>query len=124
MQRLAAFLPVRRAMCAASLLTCQRFEVQGVPGTEPGYTNRKAKEKLQNQDEHWLEAEMDRTINTPEERYAHEQEMRLIRKMMEEITENHDLKLAKAKEERDREITRLRAEIEGLENRMNSLKKK
>ncbi|CCW60512.1 unnamed protein product [Phytomonas sp. EM1] len=46
------------------------------------YVNKRIQQKLLIDDDgHWVEAEIDKNINVPEERYAHQKEMELLKKM-------------------------------------------
>lgn len=111
MQRLATLVPVRAltAYCATS--TAQRF------------VNKKAAEKvLKNEDDtRWLEAEIDENINTPEERYAHEREVRLLKQMVGELQKDHSQKMENMKAARDKEVADLKKQMTSLEARLKHI---
>ncbi|CCW67609.1 unnamed protein product [Phytomonas sp. Hart1] len=63
------------------------------------YINKKVKEKLLHDDDgHWIEAEMDKNINAPEEQYAHEKEMELLKKMAKKIEKEKEEDINKKKD--------------------------
>lgn len=86
------------------------------------YVNKVAKEKVAlNEDERWLEAEIDEHINTPEEHYAHVKEMELIRNMMKQMRADHEEKIQSAKEERDKQVSDLKKQMSEIEERLKAL---
>lgn len=112
MQRLGTLLSTRAAPAyGTASVVAQRF------------VNKKAAEKVtQNEDDvRWLEAEIDANINSPEELYAHEREVRILKSMVSQLQEDHSKKLDNMKADRDREVESLKQQMSSIEDRLRNL---
>lgn len=115
---------MRRVVVAPpAIATCQH--TQRFASNDDRYVNKVAKKKLQEQDDpHWLEAEIDENINTPEERYAHAREVENLRRMVKALCSEQGNKLEDAVREREDQIKDLKAQMSSLESRLSELTKK
>ncbi|KAG5468145.1 hypothetical protein LSCM1_02119 [Leishmania martiniquensis] len=122
MQRLACVSLVRRMAVAplGSAAACQ------IPSRfSSDYVNKAAKKKVQEgNDERWLEAEMDKNILTPEERYAHAREVEALKRMVAQLKEEHKDNLEEAARERNKELETLKKEMGELQQKISRLTEK
>lgn len=111
-RRISQLVPRALAAYAAAAASAARAQYR--------YTgNKAAGKKIANREnESWLEAELDENVNTPEERYAHEKEIRRLRAMVDKIDANHSADVERIKKEQDADVKRLKAEMVQLEKRI------
>jgi hypothetical protein len=79
------------------------------------------------EDDRWLEAEIADKNKTPEEKYAAEQQAKLLKTMMARMRDHTEKTVAEHKKDQqskhDSEVARLKAEMDELKNKLNSLEK-
>ncbi|CAG9581822.1 conserved hypothetical protein [Leishmania major strain Friedlin] len=122
MQRLACVRFVRR-MATASLVSAAACEAPVRFSSD--YVNKAAKKKLEEgDDERWLEAEMDKNISTPEERYAHAREIEALKRMVSQLKEEHKDNLEEVKRDRSNELDSLKKEMSALQQKISKLTEK
>ncbi|KAG5493821.1 hypothetical protein JKF63_01653 [Porcisia hertigi] len=86
------------------------------------YVNKAAKKKVQEgDDERWLEAEMDKNIVTPEERYAHAREVETLKRMVSQLKEEHKENIEEAKRVQSKELDDIKKEMSELQQRLVKL---
>lgn len=122
MQRLACVSVVRR-MATASIVSAAACQAPARFSSD--YVNKAAKKKVEEgDDERWLEAEMDKNISTPEERYAHAREIEALKRMVSQLKEEHKDNLEEVKRDRSKELDRLKEEMSELQQKISNLTEK
>ncbi|CAJ1023212.1 hypothetical protein Q4I30_003113 [Leishmania utingensis] len=122
MQRLSCRSFVRRAV-AASLVSAAACQAPARFSTD--YVNKAAKKKVEEgDDERWLEAEIDKNISTPEERYAHAREVEVLKRMVSQLKEDHKENIEEAVRERNKELDHLKKEMNDLQQKISKLTEK
>ncbi|KAG5467743.1 hypothetical protein LSCM4_00822 [Leishmania orientalis] len=122
MQRLSSGSFVRRMM-VAPLLSAAACQTHSRFNSD--YVNKAAKKKVEDgDDERWLEAEMDKNIITPEERYAHAREVEALKRMVAQLKDEHKDNLEEAARERNKELEALKKEMSDLQQKISKLTEK
>ena len=79
------------------------------------------------EDDRWLEAEFQDPQKTVEERYAHEKQRDLMKKLIGKMREEHDNKIKAVHEEqqklREVEVGKLNAQLKAIQDQLNAIKK-
>ena len=81
------------------------------------------------EDERWLEAELDEATKhkTPEERYAAEQQKRVLAKMMAKMRDEHkehvEVKVKETKDKHAEEVNELKAQLKAIQDKLNKVAK-
>ncbi|ORC93282.1 uncharacterized protein TM35_000011590 [Trypanosoma theileri] len=105
------------SLMAAVALT---FPRRCVHHEEPGSAKRKVN---LDDDDRWLEAEFDEKLRSPEERYAHERQRDLMKKLISKLRDEHTDNLKNAVDERNKKIEDIKRQMSEMEKKLEHLVK-